>query len=259
MHSKVAPRSLALVLAVTATPIMFGVLAGAAAAQDTTTTATAPVTTTTLAPTTTTVPPTTAPTTTTTLPATTTTRARPTTTTSHPTTTTTTTTTTSTTKTSSSSKTWGWVLLAVVIILAALLVALLIARTRRQGREVDWERSVLPAVTAAELARELVLSQTSTDDGQRRASVALQVDEAVDGLERAAAAAPDESHRALCIRCAESLRGLAFAVEAERLLRSGGQTPTGEQLASADAARRNRSAELNAALADLRVAIAPKR
>jgi hypothetical protein len=253
MHSKVAPRSVALVLAVTATPIMFGVLAGAAAAQDTTTT-TAPVTTTTLAPTTTTtVPPTTAPTTTTTLPATTTTRARPTTTTSHPTTTTT------TAKTSSSSKTWGWVLLAVVIILAAILVAFLIARTRRQGREVDWERSVLPAVTAAELARELVLSQTSTDDGQRRASVALQVDEAVDGLERAAATAPDEAHRALSIRCAESLRGLAFAVEAERLLRTGGQTPTGEQLASADAARRNRSAELNAALADLRVAIAPTR
>jgi hypothetical protein len=254
MHSKVAPRSVALVLAVTATPIMFGVLAGAAAAQDTTTSTTAPVTTTTLAPTTTTtVPPTTAPTTTTTLPATTTTRARPTTTTSHPTTTTT------TAKTSSSSKTWGWVLLAVVIVLAAILVALLIARTRRQGREVDWERSVLPAVTAAELARELVLSQTSTDDGQRRASVALQVDEAVDGLERAAASAPDETHRALCMRSAESLRGLAFAVEAERLLRSGGQTPTGEQLASADAARRNRSADLNAALADLRVALAPKR
>jgi uncharacterized protein HemX len=253
MHSKVAPRSVALVLALTATPIMFGVLAGAAAAQDTTTT-TAPVTTTTLAPTTTTtVPPTTAPTTTTTVPATTTTRARPTTTTSHPTTTTT------TTKTSSSSKTWGWVLLAVVIILAVILVALLIARTRRQGREVDWDRSVLPAVTAAELARELVLSQTNTDDSQRRASVALQVDEAVDGLERVAASAPDEAHRALTIRSAESLRGLAFAVEAERLLRSGGQTPTGEQLASADAARRNQSAELNAALANLRVAIAPKR
>jgi hypothetical protein len=253
MHSKVAPRSVALVLAVTATPIMFGVLAGTAAAQDTTTT-TAPVTTTTLAPTTTTtVPPTSAPTTTTTLPATTTTRARPTTTTSHPATTTT------MTKTSSSSKTWGWILLAVVIVLAVILVALLIARTRRQGREVDWERSVLPAVTAAELARELVLSQTSTDDSQRRASVALQVDEAVDGLERAAASAPDDVHRALCLRCAESLRGLAFAVEADRLLRSGGETPTGAQLASADAARRNRAAELNAALDDLKVAIAPKR
>jgi hypothetical protein len=253
MHSKASRRSAALVLAIGVTPIMLGVLAGAAAAQDTTTTTTAPVTTTTAAPpTTTTVPPTTAPTTTTTLPATTTTRARPTTTTSSSTTTT-------VAGTTSSSKTWGWVLLAVVIALAALLVGLLIARNRRQGREVDWERSVLPAVTAAELARELVLSQSDADDNQRRATVAVQVDEAVDGLERAAASAPDDAHRALCTRCAESLRGLAFAVEADHLMRSGGQTPSGAQLASADAARRNRAAELQAALDDLKVAIAPKK
>lgn len=254
MQSRVSRRSAALVLAMSATPIMLGVLSGNAAAQDTTTT-TAAVTTTTVAPTTTsTVPPTTAPTTTTTLPATTTTRARPTTTTSHPTTTTTT-----VAKTTSSSKAWGWVLLAVVIALAAILVGLLIARTRRQGREVDWERSVGPAVTAAELARELVLSQSDADDAQRRANVAVQVDDAVDGLERAAAAAPDAANRALCMRCADSLRGLAFAVEADHLMRSGGATPTGEQLASADSARRNRSAELNAALQDLKLAIAVKK
>ncbi|HVA07894.1 MAG TPA: hypothetical protein VNG12_14230 [Acidimicrobiales bacterium] len=252
MHSKVYRRSAALVVALTATPIMLGAFSGAAAAQDTTTTA-AVVTTTTAPPTTTTVPPTTAPTTTTTLPATTTTRQRLTTTTSSSTTTTT------VAKATSSSKTWGWVLLAVVIALAALLVGLLIARSKRQGREVDWERSVRPAVTAAELARELVLSQSETDTAQRRANVGVQVDDAVGGLERAAAAAPDEAHRALCMRCADSLRGLAFAIEADHLMRSGGQTPTGEQLASADLARRNRSAELNAALADLKVAIAPKK
>jgi hypothetical protein len=241
------------VAALTAVPLMIGAFSGGAAALDTTTTL-APVTTTTLAPTTTTtVPPTTAPTTTT-LPATTTTRARPTTTTSSSTTTTTT-----PTKKTSNSKTWGWVLLAVVIALAALLVGLLIARTRRQGREVDWDRSVVPVVTAAELARELILSQTNTDDAQHRATVAVQVDDAVDGLERAAAAAPDETHRALCMRCADSLRGLAFAVEADHLMRSGGQTPTGEQLASADSARRNRSAELNRSLEDLKLAIAPKK
>jgi hypothetical protein len=118
---------------------------------------------------------------------------------------------------------------------------------------------VLPAVTAAELARELVLSQSDADDNQRRATVAAQVDEAVDGLERAAASAPDDAHRALCTRSAESLRGLAFAVEADHLMRSGGQTPSGAQLASADAARRNRAAELQAALDDLKVAIAPKK
>ena len=247
MHSKGFRHSAALALALSATPIILGVLSVSAAAQDTTTT-TVPVTTTTAAPpTTTTVPPTTAPTTTTT-------HARPTTTTSSSTTTTTT-----AAKATSSSKTWGWVLLAVVIALAVLLVAFLIARTRRQGREVDWERSVAPAITAAELARELVLSQTHDDDAQHRATVGVQVDDAVDGLERAASAAPDEAHRALSMRAADSLRGLAFAVEADHLVRSGGQTPTGEQLASADSARRNRSAELNAALADLKAAIAPKK
>ncbi len=254
MRPMFSRRMAASVIAATAVPLMIGALSGAAAAQDTTTTTTLPVTTTTVAPTTTTtVPPTTAPTTTTTLPATTTTRERPTTTTSS------TTTTTTPTKSTSNSKTWGWVLLAVVIALAALLVGLLIARTRRQGREVDWDRSVGPAVTAAELARELILSQTNADDAQHRATVAVQVDDAVEGLERAAAAAPDEAHRALTMRGADSLRGLAFAVEADHLMRSGGQTPTGEQLASADSARRNRAAELNRALEDLKVAIAPKK
>ena len=123
---------------------------------------------------------------------------------------------------------------------------------------MDWERSVRPAVTAAELARELVLSQSDADDDQRRATVAAQVDEAVDGLERAADSAPDETHQGLARRSADSLRGLAFAVEADHLMRSGGATPTGEQLASADSARRNRSAELSAALEDLKAAIAPK-
>jgi hypothetical protein len=254
MLQKVSGRTTALLLAIAGAPMLLGVLAGPAAAQDTTTT-TVPVTTTTAAPTTTTtVPPTTAPpTTTTTLPATTTTRVRPTTTTSHPTTTTT------VAKATSNSKTLGWVLLAVVIAILALFVGLLIARSRRQGRVVDWDHSVRPALTAAELARELVLSQTQADDAQHRATVAAQVNDAVEGLERAAAAAPDEAHRSLCKRCANSLRGLAFAVEADYLMRSGGKTPTGEQLASADSARRNRSAELNAALQELEVAIAARK
>jgi hypothetical protein len=254
MHPRASRLAGAILGACVASPIVLGLLfGGSAAAQDTTTTTlptttTAPTTTTTLPATTTT----TAPTTTTTAPATTTTRPRPTTTTSHPTTTTTT-----SAKTSSSSKVWGWVLLAAAIALAAILVGYLIARNRRQARAVDWRRSVLPAVTAAELARELVMSLTPTDDPQRRSDVSVQVDQAVAALERAADSAPDEASHALCSRCAESLRGLAFAVEADHLLRSGGGHPTGDQLAAADAARRNRSAELDAALRDLKAAITP--
>ena len=249
-----ARRLAAALVVVASAPIMTGLVPSAAWALGTTTT-TAPVTTTTTAPTTTTTVPATTSTvpTTTTVPATTTTRGHASTTTSHPTTTSTTT----AAKASSSSTAWGWILLAVVLVLAVGLVALLIARTRRQGRAADWRRSVLPAVTAAELARDLVLSQTETDDQQRRASVGVQVDEAVTGLERAAATAPDEASRALSSRAAEGLRGLAFAVEADHLMRSGGEHPTGAQLASADAARRNRSAELAAALTELKASIAP--
>ena len=99
-----------------------------------TTTTTAPATTTTVPTTTTTVPATT----TTTVPATTTTRARP----CH-----------GHDAPADDDDTRrdvvelggvGLVLLAVVIVLAVGLVALLIARTRRQGRAADWQRSVLP-------------------------------------------------------------------------------------------------------------------
>jgi hypothetical protein len=228
-----------------------GGFAPLASAQPTTTTTVAPSTTTTAPPptTTTTIPPTT---TTTLAPATTTTRTpRSTTTTTHPPTTTT------TVAASSTSTPWGWIILAIALVLAALLVAWLIARNRRQDREDVWQRSVGPTVTAAELARDLVLSQTATDDAERRANVAAQVDDAVDGLERAGASAPDETARALCQRCADSLRGLAFAVEADYLMRSGAEPPTGAQLAAADQARRHRMAELDAALRDLKMAVSP--
>lgn len=181
-----------------AAPLAMGLSAGEAAAQTTTTTS-SPATTTTSAPTTTTLPPTTA-TTTSTTSTTRTTRPRP-------TTTSTTNAVTTTTKaaSSSSSSTVGWVLLAVVIVLAVLLVVWLIARNRRQGRAANWRRSVTPAIAAAELARELVLSQAPSDDQQRRATVGVQVDEAVDGLERAASSAPDETSAALTNRTAQSL------------------------------------------------------
>jgi len=105
----------------------------------------------------------------------------------------------------------------------------------------------------------LVLSQSEHDDAQRRASVAAQVDDAVNGLERAAASAPDDVSRNLSERSAESLRGLAFAVEADHLMRSGGENPTGEQLAAADQARRHRRTELESALAELKAAVNPPR
>ncbi len=242
----------ALLLVLASAPILFGTASGTAWGQPDTTTTDATTTSTSAPPTTTS--------TTTTLPPSTTTTTHPTTSTTHESTTTShpTTTTTTTKATGSSSSTpWGWIILAVVVLLAAVLVALLIGRSKRQGREADWQRAVRPVLTAAELARDLILSQTEHDDAQRRASVGVQVDEAVDGLERAASSAPDDLSRNMAARSAESLRGLAFAIEADHLMRSGGEHPSGEQLASADAARRNRTAELEANLRELRAAVTP--
>lgn len=243
-----AAKGAAIVALVASVPLQLGVFASGGGAQPTDTTTTAATTTTTTAPPTTTTS-TAPPTTTTSAPATTTTR-HTTTSTTHPTTTTT------AAKSSSSTSPWGWVLLGVVILLAIGLVIFLISRNRRQGRLTDWRRLVTPAITAAELARDLVQAQAPTDGAERRATVNVQVDSAVTSLERAAASAPDEGLASVCSRCAESLRGLAFAVEADHLMRSGGEHPTGAQLASADAARRSRAAELETALGELRAALA---
>ena len=93
-----------------------------------------------------------------------------------------------------------------------------------------------------------------------RGAVDVQVERAAVALERVARAAPDPQAAGLATEAAGSLRGLAFAVEADRLLHQGASAPTGVQLAEADEARRARNSELSAALSRLSTRIgAPPR
>ena len=209
-----------------------------------TTTTTEPPTTTTTVPVTTT----TAPITTTTLPTTTTTRTPRTTTTTEPATTTTT---APTTKTSSKTP-WGLIALIVVLVIAIVLVALLLRSRKRKGIETEWRRSVVPALSDAQLARESLLSgNAESDDPQVRAAVEVQVERAATAIERTTAHAPDPQAGTMAGSAAGGLRGLAFAIEADRLLRHGTSAPSGAQLAQADEARRARASELNSALSVL--------
>ena len=75
------------------------------------------------------------------------------------------------------------------------------------------------------------------------------MEKAAVALERVARSAPDPQAAGMATEAAGALRGLAFAVEADRLLRQGASAPTGVQLAQADEARRARNSELSAALA----------
>jgi hypothetical protein len=219
-------------------------------APDTTTTTTVPATTTT-----TTLPPTT-----TTLSPTTTTTTRPT----HPSSTTTTgsstTTTTVPAASTSSSTPWGLIVVIVVLVIAIGLVLLLLASRRRRGVETDWHRAVVPALSDAQLARASLLSgNAESDDPQVRGAVEVQVERAATALERTVAGAPDPEAGTMATTAANGLRGLAFAIEADRLLRHGTSAPTGVQLAQADEARRARGNELNAALARLSARIGSAR
>jgi hypothetical protein len=233
----------------------------------------APGLTTTSDPPTTTDPPTTvpdgstttteAPTTTTEQPTTTTTGSSTTTTEQSTTTTTeapTTTTTTAPALTASGSSTpWGWIIGAIVLVVAIiiLLVALASARKRRQA-EHEWQPIASSALTAAQLARDSVLTQSvAPEDQSRLLAVQRQVDGATASLQRAVETAPDDVARQASTSTADALRGLAFAIESERLLHDRTVAPTGEQLAQADEARRARSADLDVALSRLKERIGP--
>jgi hypothetical protein len=215
------------------------------------TTTTVPVTTTLPVTTTTTVP---VSTTTTTVPRTTTTTTVPRTTTTVPRSTTTTSTTTPR-KTGSSGLSGtavALIIVAAVVVLALILLLVLLSRRKRLQAAGAWRRSVLPAVSDAHLARDALLSGSAmADDPELRGSVEVQVDRAARALEQAALTAPDEVGQNAANSVARSLRGLAFAVEADRLLRHGAGAPTGMQLAEADAARRSRLAELDSSLSRL--------
>ena len=140
----------------------------------------------------------------------------------------------------------------VVLVIAIVAVILLLGSRKRRAAETGWRRTVVPAMSDAQLARDSLLSGNAvSDDSQVRGAVEVQVEKAAVALERTVPAAPDEQAGALALSAAASLRGLAFANEADRLLRHGTVAPSGVQLAQADEARRARAGELNTALARL--------
>ncbi len=209
--------------------------------------------------------------TTTTVPASTTTSIpAPTTTTSSttstlPSTTTTTSTLPSTTTTlpitlvpSSSTTPWGLIALVVVLVLAIVGVILLYVSRTKKAAAGAWRRRALPALSDARLAREALLSPSAVaDDAELRGAVAAQVERAANALDHAGSTAPDPAAGGSATTAAGALRGLAFAIEADRLLRNGAAAPTGIQLAQADAARRDRDGELQGALARLQSHVTP--
>lgn len=139
-----------------------------------------------------------------------------------------------------------------VLVVAVVVVALLLRSRKKKTTENRWRHAVIPALSDAQLARESLLSGNAmSEDAELRGAVGFQAERAALALDQAASAAPDPQAGSAANSAAAALRGLAFAIEADRLLRQGGSPPTGTQLAQADEARRARRAELDTALARL--------
>ena len=156
------------------------------------------------------------------------------------------------TVTTSSKTPWALIALIVVLVIAIVVVALLLRSRKQRGKEAAWRHAVVPALSDAQLARESLLSEIAmSDDAELRGAVAVQVERAAAALERSLSTAPDDAAGNAATTAAGSMRGPAFAIEADRLLRRGAAAPSGAQLAQADGARRARSAELNTSLARL--------
>jgi hypothetical protein len=147
---------------------------------------------------------------------------------------------------------WGLVALIAALVLAIILVTVLLVVRRARVRQGTWRRAVIPALSDARLARDALLSGNAESDDERlRADVRLQVERAATALEQTVDRAPDPEDADAVRSVASSLRGLAFAIEADRLLHHGANVPSGAQLAEADVARRDRGAELDRAIARL--------
>ena len=163
-----------------------------------------------------------------------------------------------TTSTTSSTTPWGWILGAVLVAgLALVIVLILIARSRRAARAA-WTAIARPALQEVASVRDLLQDPETRATTEGRESVDSQVSRAANTLDQLLTTAPDDASRIATSTTASSLRGLLFAVEAERLLLSGDRPPTADQLADADEAHRTRLRDLDTALDGLSTLIDPE-
>ena len=237
--------------------IGIGMLAAAAAASamhpgrpaqvatlpgETTTLAPTTVATTTVAPSTTEVPTTTEPTT---EPATTTTA---------------TTVPPASTSSDDSSAPWGWIIAILVVLAVGLIVVLAFLRRSSNRAKSEWKNAAASALRDADLTRDMLADEArpgEAEDARRLTAVRDAVERVASQFDQLATSSPNDEMRRSSTAVATSLRGYFFALESEQMLHHAPTTPTADQLATADATKRARAAELGAAVAAIRAYVAP--
>ncbi len=158
-----------------------------------------------------------------------------------------------------SSAPWGWII--AVLLVGAVVAAVIILLNRRSRKRVllAWRDKTRGTLEAAVLVERLLpTSGGDTAPAPHWEAVRAQVTEAAGSLERAAADAPTSEARRTASSCADALRAAVFALDADRLLRAGGRSPTASELAAADVAIRQSSVAVHGALEALGTLVDPR-
>jgi hypothetical protein len=160
---------------------------------------------------------------------------------------------------SSSSVPWGWIVAGVLIAAALIIIAIVLIQRNNRIRALQaWRQHSESALDAAHLAANLLpRSGQDVPDLAHWQDVRERVEQAAQALERSSATSPTEEGALAATTAAETLRGLFFALDSDRLLRDGAVAPTTEQLVQADAVTRARRTDLDNALARLELLIRP--
>jgi hypothetical protein len=137
---------------------------------------------------------------------------------------------------------------------------LVFVRRSAAGAKSEWKSGAASALRDADLTRDMLADEArpgEPEDATRVAAVRDTVERVAGHFDQLAASAPTDDMRRNSIGMAASLRGYFFALEAEQMLHHAPTTPTADQLATADATKRARAAELEAATAAIRAYVAP--
>ncbi len=153
---------------------------------------------------------------------------------------------------STSSTPWGWIVLGILLAGGVVVALVLVLRSRsRRAAWTAWRQSAEPALQQALVARDLLGGDEAYVEPERREAVRAQVEAAAQAVDELARSGPDDAARSAASSSAAALRGLMFALEADRLLRSREESPTAEELVQTDAVRRARVQDLDDALEEL--------
>ena len=144
---------------------------------------------------------------------------------------------------------WGWIIAVLLVGAAAAVIIILLNRRSRQRVLRAWRQKTRGTLEAVLLVQRLLpTSGGDTSPPAHWEAVRTRITEAANSLDRAAADAPNNETRRAASSCADALRAAAFAVDADRLLRESGRSPTASELADADIAIRQSSVAVQGSL-----------